>query len=247
MSLLIMKSKQTNNTKLLLSFISPFLSPGLQWPQEDSDIDWSMDISEAPTSPLPHVPPVSEHMSSPHVPLHNTGSNGKNRAESAAPSLLNYGEGQLAIASSWDRAHYALLIFGTEDTQTKDSEMILKSIKRIGTYIKHHPVDKTPPKGDFILVIRNLWKLIDTIYSAKWNLLIFDKEKSLTIRKCVREHIMPYYRQTNLLTLTLNMKTNTPASLPSIGITSPPTTNTSVAPPLLTRTLSLLSRRLPNL
>jgi len=210
-------------------------------------MDWSMDISEAPISLSLHIPLASKHMSSPHVPLHNTGSNSKNRAESTAPSLLDYGEDQLAIASFWDRAHHALLIFGTENTQTKDSEMILKSIKRIGTYIKHHPVDKAPPKGDFILVIRNLWKLIDTIYSAKWDLLIFNKEKSLTIRKCVREHIMPYYRQTNLLTLTLNTKTNTPAPLPSIGITSPPTTNTSVAPPLLTRTLSLLSRRLPNL
>jgi len=63
--------------------------------------------------------------------------------------------------------------------------MILKSIKRIRTYIKHYPADKTLPKGDFILVVRNLWKLIDTIYTAKWDSLIFEKEKSLTIRKCV--------------------------------------------------------------
>jgi len=88
-----------------------------------------------------------------------------------------------------------LFIFGTKDTQSKDSKMILKSIKRIRTYIKHHPPDKVPPKGDFILVVRNLWKLIDTIYTTKWNSLIFEKEKSLTIRKCVEEYIMPYYRQ----------------------------------------------------
>ena len=151
-----MKSKQTNNMKLLSPFISPFLSPGLQRPQKDSAIDWSMDIPEASVSFSPYVPPASEHVSLPHVPLHNTDSNGKNRAESIAPSLLDYGKGQPAIASSWDGAHQALSIFGIEDTQSKDSEMILKSIKRIRTYIKHHPVDKAPPKGDFILVIRNL-------------------------------------------------------------------------------------------
>ena len=79
-------------------------------------MDWSADIPEAPASLSPHVPPASEHVSSPHIPLHNTGLNSKNRAESAAPSLLDYGEGQPAIASSWDGAHQVLSIFGTEDT-----------------------------------------------------------------------------------------------------------------------------------
>ena len=73
--------------------------------------------------------------------------------------------------------------------------MIHKSIKRIKTYIKYHPVDKVLPKEDFILVVRNLWKLIDIIYTTKWDSLILNKEKSLTIRKYVREYIMPYYRQ----------------------------------------------------
>jgi len=109
--------------------------------------------------------------------------------------------------------------------------MILKSIKRIRTYIKHHLVDKVPPKGDFIPVVRNLWKLIDTIYTAKWDSLIFEKEKSLTIRKCAGEYIMPYYRQKQLSTLTSNMKMNTSTPLPSTGTTPPPTTNMSVVPP----------------
>ena len=98
------------------------------------------------------------------------------------------------IANSWDGAYQVVSIFKTKDIQIKDSEMIHKSIKRIETYIKHHPVDKAPPKKDFILVVRNLWKLIDIIYTAKWDSLIFDKEKSLIIRKCVREYIIPYYR-----------------------------------------------------
>ena len=64
-----------------------------------------MDIPEAPTSPSPCIPLASEYMSLPHVPLHNTYSNGKNRAESATSSLLDYGEGQLVITSSWNRTH----------------------------------------------------------------------------------------------------------------------------------------------
>ena len=226
-----MKSKQTNNMKLLLPFISPFLSPGLQRPQKDSAINWSTDIPEAPVLSSLYVPPASEHVSLPHIPLHNMGSNGKNRAEYVAFSLLDYNEGQPAIASSWDGAHQVLSIFRTEDTQSKDSKIILKSIKRIRTYIKHHLVDKALPKGDFILVVRNLWKLIDTIYTTKWDSLIFEKEKSLTIRKCVRVYIMPYYRQKQLLTSTLNMEMNTSTPLPSMRATLSPTTITSVAPP----------------
>jgi len=42
-------------------------------------------------------------------------------------------------------------------------------------------------------VVEMLWKLFDTIYSAKWDTLIFNKEKNLTIRKYVGEHIMSYY------------------------------------------------------
>ena len=135
------------------------------------------------------------------------------------------------IANSWDGAYQVVSIFKTKDIQIKDSEMIHKSIKRIETYIKHHPVDKAPPKKDFILVVRNLWKLIDIIYTAKWDSLIFDKEKSLIIRKCVREYIIPYYRQKQLSTLTLNIEMNTPTPLPSMGVAPSPTTNMLVAPP----------------
>jgi len=113
-----MKPKQSNNKKQLSPFVSPFLSLGFQRPQKDSEMDWSMDTPQAPTSPLPHIPPASEHVPSPYAPLHNMGSNGKNRAESAAPSVLDYGEGQLAVTSAWDGAHHALSIFGTGDTVT---------------------------------------------------------------------------------------------------------------------------------
>jgi len=97
-----MKSKQTNSKKPLSPFVSPFLSPGLQRPQDDSSMDWSTDILDAPASPLLHVPPAREHMSSPHDPLHNMGSSGKNRVESgdSAPTLLDYSDNQLVITSS---------------------------------------------------------------------------------------------------------------------------------------------------
>ena len=88
-----------------------------------------------------------------------------------------------------------LSIFGTEDTIFKDTKMIFNSIRRLRSDIKHHPVDKVPPKGEFVPVVEYLWKLIDTIYTTKWDSLIFNKEKTLTIRKCVGEHIVPYYRQ----------------------------------------------------
>jgi len=114
-----MKPKQPNNKKQLSPFVSLFLSPSFQRPQEDSEMDWSMDTPQAPASPLPYVPPASEHVPSPHALLHNMGSNGKNRAESAVPSILDYGEGQPVVTSAWNRAHHVLSIFGTGGTVLK--------------------------------------------------------------------------------------------------------------------------------
>ena len=64
-----------------------------------------MDTPQAPVSPSLCVPPASEHISLPYVPLHNMGSNSKNRAKSTTPSVLDYSEGQPSIASSWGGAH----------------------------------------------------------------------------------------------------------------------------------------------
>ena len=61
-------------------------------------MDWSMDPPQAPASPSLYIAFASEHVILPHVPSHNKGSNGKNRAESTAPLVLNYGEGQPAIS-----------------------------------------------------------------------------------------------------------------------------------------------------
>ena len=158
-------------------------------------MDWSMDPPQAPASPSLRIALASEHVPSPHVPSYDKDSNSKNRAESTVPLVLNYGEGQLAISRNWDGAHHALSIFGTENTLTKDSEMMYDSIVRLRSFIKHHPVDKSLIEKELSSVVEMLWKLFNTIYSAKWNTLIFNKEKNLTIRKCVGEHIMPYYMQ----------------------------------------------------
>ena len=119
------------------------------------DIDWSIDPPQTPTSSSPHVASTSEHIPSPHVPLHNKGPNSKNRAESTASSVLNYSKRQPAIAGSWNGAYHILSIFRMEDTILKDAKMIFKSIRRIKTYIKHHPADKVLGR-EFVPVIEYL-------------------------------------------------------------------------------------------
>ena len=147
MSEFIMKSKQFNNKKMLLPFVSLFLSPGFQRSQDDSFMDWSMDVPTAPTSSPPYVPPAGEHMSLLHVLLSNTGSSGKNRVESdnSDPSLLDYSNNQPVITSSWDEAFHVVSIFGTENSGFEDIANILESIKQIDSYISNHSVDKKPP------------------------------------------------------------------------------------------------------
>ena len=200
--------------------------------QEDLDMDWSMDPPQAPASSSLCVAPASEHVPLPHVLSHNKDSNDKNRAESTASLVSNYGEGQPAISCDWDRAHHVLSIFRTENTLAKDSEMMYDSIMRLRSFIKHHLVDKSPMESELSPIVEMLWKLFDTIYSAKWDTLIFNKEKNLTIRKCIGEHIMPYYMQNQPSTSFSNMTmTTTLSPLPSAKTTSPSTTNMSATPP----------------
>ena len=71
--------------------------------------------------------------------------------------------------------------------------MMYDSIVRLRSFIKHHLVVKSPMERELSPVVKMLWKLFDTIYSAKWDTLIFNKEKNLTIRKYIGEHIMSYY------------------------------------------------------
>ena len=137
-----------------------------------------------------------------------------------------------------------LSIFRIEDTILKDAEMIFESIRRIRTYIKHHPVDKALGR-EFILVVKYLWKLINTIYTTKWDSLIFNKEKILTIRKCVGECIMPLYRQNQPSTAALNTTTSNPSPLQKAEATSPPTTNMSAASPPPNKTIEITVKKGP--
>ena len=192
-------------------------------------MDWSMDPPQAPVSPMPCVTPASEHVPSPHVPPQNKGSNGKNRAASTVPLVLSYSEEQPAISSNWDRSHHALSIFGSEDTFAKDSEIIYDSLPRMRSFIKHHP-NLTERK--VIPVVEKLWRLIDTIYAAKWDTVPFSKDKNLTIRKCIEDQIMLYYMQKQPLTESSNMTmTNTSSPLPSAKVAPSPNVNTLRTPP----------------
>jgi len=97
-------------------------------------------------------------MSSPHVPLLNRNLSGDNRAEASnsSSSVLNYGNNQLSIASSWDRVYCALFVFRTEKSASTDAANINLSIKRIVDYIKHHHTDNNLLAGDFIPVVNSL-------------------------------------------------------------------------------------------
>jgi len=140
------------------------------------------------------------------------------------------------IASSWDGAFHVVSIFRTEKTWSDNAANIHESIKRIDFYIKSHLVDKNPPSGDFIPVVKSFWKLIEMIYTSKWDVLTFEKEASLTIWKYVRESIMLFYRkQESLMSNSANSKgkstiLNPIISLPSIAVSLPPITNLLVAP-----------------
>jgi len=176
-----MKSRHTSSKKTpeeVKGLEQFFVNPSLQRPRDDSSMDWSSDIPEVQSSPLPRVPPAGENMLLPHIPLHNspcvTPAGGilssphvpspnmdscrKRRAVSndSGPSVLNYGNNQPTIASSWDGAFHALSIFRTEESNVEDVKNIHKSLNRIIEFIKHHPADKKPPTGEFVPVVRSL-------------------------------------------------------------------------------------------
>ena len=167
-----MKSKQSNSKKTLSPFISPFLSPSFQRPQDDSSMDWSVNIPTTLVSSSSYVFSAGEYMSLPHVPLSNIGLSSKNRVESdnSGSFLLDYSNNQLVIASSfssWDGPFHVVSIFRTKNSGSEDTANILESIEQIGLYISNHPVNKKPPVGEFVPVIKSLWKLIETIYTLK--------------------------------------------------------------------------------
>ena len=122
---------------------SLFVNPGSQVPRDDSSMDWSEDI--------PEVSPAERNVPSPRAPLPNRDAKGKKMADpvDSGPSVLNYGGNQLAIPSSWEGAHHALSIFGTDQTAEIDAKNMAQSITRIIDYIRNNPADKKVPSREF--------------------------------------------------------------------------------------------------
>ena len=112
-------------------------------------MDWSADTPYI-ISQL-HVPP-SGHEPSSHVPMPQGSSYSSNVSE----MLLDYGNGQPADTSSWDRAFQMVLLFGTKEALSKDATNIHKSLVKISNYIKNHSVGKDKPSSNFIPVIKSL-------------------------------------------------------------------------------------------
>jgi len=197
-----------------------FNNPSHLRPRNELLMDWSEDIPEVQSSPVPRVP----------------------RAESSnsSPSVLNYSNNQPTIASSWDGAHHALLIFGTQETSATNAANITQLITRMIDYFKHNPADKKPPAGEFADVVKALWGLIATIYTSRWDLLPIEDK---SIRKLVGEKIIPGYMKLRLLNdKTVEDSSSPSTSLPSNMAVPLPTTNPVATPPLST---SVVPQKVP--
>ena len=204
-------------------------------------MDWSTDVP-APASPLPCVSQV-EHVSLPHVSVPQDRSNSSNMSETSGfkTGLLNYDNGQPSDASSWDGVFQVVSLFGTKETISNNAANIHTSLVRIGNYIKNHLINRESLGNDFIPVVRSLWELINTIFSAKWDILCFDSEKALTIRKCVTKDFVPLFKdiikgstkvpkeKTSLLAPTPTLTSNVlGASLPPTALVVPHSPNKNV-------------------
>ena len=198
-------------------------------------MDWSMDVPEAPASSQPCVPPAGEHVLPPHVP---SGSNRKSRIESSnsGPSVLNYSNNQLSIASSWDGAHHALSIFGMYKTSDTDTANITQSITRMTDCFIYNLADKKALATEYAAVVKALWGLIASIYSLKWDLLSIEDKN---ICKLVGEKILSEYKRFGLVNEKVVEKSS--SSSPSISLPSnmvapppPPTATSAAIPPLPT-------------
>ena len=181
-----MKSKPTASMKTpakVKQLASFFVKPRLQVPRDESLMDWSKDIPEVQSLPTPRVSPTGENVSSPHALLHNRDAKGKRRIDliDSGPSLLNYGRNQPSIPSSWDRAHHALSIFGTDETSEIDAINMAQSISRIIDYIKNNLADKKSPAREFEQVTKSFWNLISDIYSSRCGLLSVENGKNFAL------------------------------------------------------------------
>ena len=119
--------KTAAETTKLQSF---FRNPRSQVPRDDLSMDWSEDIPEVQSTPMPCVSPAERNVPSPRTPLPNRDAKRKKRADpvDSGPSVLNYRGNQPAIPSFWKGAHHTLSIFRTDSTAEIDAKNMAQSI-----------------------------------------------------------------------------------------------------------------------
>ena len=182
--------------------------------------------------PVPHPLPYLHHMSLPHVSLPQSGSSSSNvsKMSSFRPDLLNYSNGQLTDLSSWDGAYRALSLFGSQETLNQDIKNMQISLERLTNHIKNFPVSLNGNRklsGEYIPVIKGLCDLINVTFYSKWNYLVFDAEKSLTINKSIAY----FYEKLSTSNINKPVESTTPLAL-TASVAAPPTTSPIVPPPI---------------
>jgi len=123
----------------------------------------------------------------------------------------------------------AVSLFRTKEALSTDAANIYKSLVRIRNYIKYCPTGKKTLSRDFILVVKSLWKLFDVIFTSKWDVLLFDRKKALTIRKCISTNFASLFRENTILGL-LKPTIENPKEKSSPLVSTPATS--SAPPPL---------------
>ena len=197
-----MKSKHTFSKKMpeeVKELAQYFVNSSLQGPRDELLMDWSADVPEVQSSPVPCVSLAGENMSSPCVPLPNRDMRGKRRVESndSGPLVLNYSDNQPMILSSWDGAHHILSVFRMNETFEIDAKNITQLISRIIDYIINNLAYKKGPAEDFAQVTKAFWSLILVIYSSEWDILPIEDGK--TFCDLIGERILNSYVKHRLL------------------------------------------------
>ena len=131
-----MKLKQMNSKK---QSFTPYTNSFSNLGEKDNLLmDWSSE-TPAPSSsmPMPHISPVGEHMSSPHVPSSQSSSNSNNISEQLdiVLKVLNYGNFQPIHPAIWSGSHSATSIFDTEESRSEDIHNIALSISKIEMFM----------------------------------------------------------------------------------------------------------------
>ena len=136
---------------------------------------------------------------------------------------------QPSIPSSWNRAHHALSIFGTDDTFKINTTNMAQSLSRIINYIQSNPADKKKLAVNFVQVTKSFQSLIIAIYSSRWDLLPIENSKNfceLVSKRIVNSYLNGLLKQSEMKKPSLSMpatamNSNTPVASLSGKVTGP--------------------------